>query len=125
MAITDFQYVMRFRVPFHDIDMMQHVNNASYVVWAETFAVITLRKYLEKHYRGASGVTAARVEMNYEQPPRLPRRCGHWVPRQSSRTQVVRLLSRDFERYATSACCAGTRHAGRFRLRGHDVDSNP
>jgi acyl-CoA thioesterase FadM len=36
MPLTDFRCVLRFRVPFSDVDMMQHVNHAAYVVWAET-----------------------------------------------------------------------------------------
>ena len=31
MPLTDFRSITRFRVPFCDIDMMQHVNNAAYV----------------------------------------------------------------------------------------------
>jgi acyl-CoA thioester hydrolase len=67
MAIADFRCVMRFRVPFCDVDMMQHVNNAAYVVWAETIRASTSATYWridhrrEGHYHGAAGV-------DYEQP---------------------------------------------------------
>jgi acyl-CoA thioester hydrolase len=59
---------MRFRVPFHDIDMMQHVNNASYVVWAETIRCNYFEEVIGEALAGSNGVIVARVEMNYEQP---------------------------------------------------------
>jgi len=44
MALDEFSSITRFRVSFCDIDMLQHVNNAVYVVWAETADVFTLMR---------------------------------------------------------------------------------
>jgi acyl-CoA thioester hydrolase len=59
---------MRFRVPFHDIDMMQHVNNAAYVVWLETVNSNYFCEVLGGPLFGATSMIMAHLEMNYEQP---------------------------------------------------------
>jgi acyl-CoA thioester hydrolase len=68
MALTDFQCITRFRVPFCDVDMLQHVNNASYVVWVETVRCIYFAEVLKESLAGANGVILARLEIDYEQP---------------------------------------------------------
>ena len=68
MAIADFRCVMRFRVPFCDVDMMQHVNNAAYVVWAETIRGVYFGDVLGESITGARGIIMARLEFDYEQP---------------------------------------------------------
>jgi acyl-CoA thioester hydrolase len=68
MAITDFRCISRFCVPFCDIDMLQHVNNASYVVWAETVRCIYFAEVLKESLAGSSGIILARLELDYEQP---------------------------------------------------------
>jgi len=68
MALADFRCINRFRVPFCDIDMLQHVNNASYVVWVETVRCNYFDEVLKESLSGASGVILARLEVDYEQP---------------------------------------------------------
>jgi acyl-CoA thioester hydrolase len=68
MALTDFQCITRFQVPFCDIDMLQHVNNASYVVWVETVRCNYFAEVLKESLAGANGVILARLELDYEQP---------------------------------------------------------
>jgi len=68
MAIADFRCVTRFRVPFCDVDMLQHVNHASYVIWAETIRCAYLGDVLKETLAGTNAVILARLEFNYEQP---------------------------------------------------------
>ena len=68
MALTDFRCITRFQVPFCDIDMLQHVNNASYVVWVETVRCNYFADVLKESLAGTSGVILARLELDYEQP---------------------------------------------------------
>jgi acyl-CoA thioester hydrolase len=68
MALTDFQCITRFQVPFCDIDMLQHVNNASYVVWVETVRCNYFADVLKESLAGTNGVILARLELDYEQP---------------------------------------------------------
>jgi len=68
MALDDFRYVMRFRVPFHDIDMMQHVNNAAYVVWLETANSNYFDEVLGGTLFGNTSMIVAHLEVDYEQP---------------------------------------------------------
>ena len=68
MPISDFRCITRFRVPFCDIDMLQHVNNASYVVWVETARCMYFEEVLKETLASATGVILARLEINYEQP---------------------------------------------------------
>ncbi len=66
MALDDFRFVMRFRVSFHDIDMLQHVNNAAYVVWLETVRCNYFEQVLGGSLASANSMIVARLEMNYE-----------------------------------------------------------
>ncbi len=68
MAIADFRYAHRFRVPFCDVDMMQHVNHASYVVWAETARCAYFDEVLKECLSGRNGIILARLQFDYEQP---------------------------------------------------------
>jgi acyl-CoA thioester hydrolase len=68
MAIADFRCITRFRVPFCDVDMMQHVNHASYVVWAETARCVYFDEVLAESVSGPRGIILARLEFDYEQP---------------------------------------------------------
>jgi len=68
MALADFRYVMRFCVPFSDVDMMEHVNHASYLVWAETIRCGYFVDVLgEKKLNGVNGSILGRLEFAYEQ----------------------------------------------------------
>jgi acyl-CoA thioester hydrolase len=68
MALSDFRCITRFRVPFCDVDMLQHVNNVSYAVWAETIRGIYIEEVLKASLSGANGIIMARLELDYEQP---------------------------------------------------------
>lgn len=68
MALTEFRCITRFRVPFCDVDMLQHVNNASYVVWVETLRCIYFAEVLKESLASANGMILARLEFDYEQP---------------------------------------------------------
>lgn len=68
MPLTDFRCVMRFRVPYCDVDMLQHVNHAAYVVWAETIRGIYFDEVLKEPINGTNGMILARLQFDYEQP---------------------------------------------------------
>jgi acyl-CoA thioester hydrolase len=68
MPLADFRSVTRFRVPFCDIDMMQHVNNAAYVVWAETARCVYFDEVLGGALNGREGIILAKLEITYERP---------------------------------------------------------
>jgi acyl-CoA thioester hydrolase len=48
--------------------MLQHVNNASYVVWMETVRCNYFAEVLKESLAGTNGVILARLELDYEQP---------------------------------------------------------
>jgi acyl-CoA thioester hydrolase len=68
MALADFRCIMRFPVPFCDVDMLQHVNHAAYVVWAETIRCVYFDQVLKESLSGANGFIMARLVFDYEQP---------------------------------------------------------
>ena len=68
MPLTDFRCITRFRVPYCDVDMLQHVNHAAYVVWAETVRCIYFTEVLNEPISGANGMILARLQFDYEQP---------------------------------------------------------
>jgi acyl-CoA thioester hydrolase len=68
LALDEFRSITRFRVPFCDIDMLQHVNNAAYVVWAETARCVYFDEVLHESLTGTSGMVVAKLEIHYERP---------------------------------------------------------
>lgn len=68
MPLSDFRSITRFRVPFCDIDMLQHVNNAAYVVWAETARCVYFDEVLGESLSGSTGMILAKLEITYERP---------------------------------------------------------
>lgn len=68
MALAEFRYVMRFRVPFCDVDMLQHANHAAYVVWAENARSAYFDEVLGESLNGTNGIILARLEFDYERP---------------------------------------------------------
>jgi acyl-CoA thioester hydrolase len=66
MALNEFSSITRFRVPFCDIDMLQHVNNAAYAVWAETARCMYFEDVLHESLTGTSGMVVAKLEIHYE-----------------------------------------------------------
>jgi acyl-CoA thioester hydrolase len=63
-----FRYVQRFRVPFADIDMLRHVNNAAYIRWAEQIRCEYFVEVLGEDIRGERGIIMAKLEIQYERP---------------------------------------------------------
>jgi acyl-CoA thioester hydrolase len=68
MALSDFHCTMRFRVPFHDMDMLKHVNHAAYIVWAETIRCFYFDDVLSQSVGGSKGAILAHLEFDYKQP---------------------------------------------------------
>ena len=68
MALADFKYSMHFRVPFCDVDMLQHVNNAAYVVWAETIRCNYFDEVFGGFRTGPCGIILAKIEFEYLHP---------------------------------------------------------
>lgn len=68
MSLAEFRCVMRFRVPFCDVDMLQHANHAAYVVWAETARCAYFDEVLGESLNGANGIILARLEFDYQRP---------------------------------------------------------
>lgn len=68
MPLTDFRCVTRFRVPFCDVDMLQHANHAAYVIWAETVRCDYFAEVLKESITGTNGIILARLQFDYEQP---------------------------------------------------------
>jgi acyl-CoA thioester hydrolase len=68
MPLTDFRCVNRFRVPYSDIDMLRHVNHASYIIWAETARCDYFADVLQEPLNGANGMILARLQFEYDQP---------------------------------------------------------
>lgn len=68
MALDEFRSITRFRVPFCDIDMLQHVNHAAYVVWSETARCLYSDEVLGETPSGESGIILAKLEVTYERP---------------------------------------------------------
>jgi acyl-CoA thioester hydrolase len=68
MPLADFRYISRFRVAYADVDMLQHVNHASYVVWAETARCGYFVEVMKEPFTGRRGMILARLEFDYEQP---------------------------------------------------------
>ena len=68
MPLSDFRYIMRFRVPYCDVDMLQHVNHAAYIVWVETIRCDYFTEVLKEPLNGTNGMILARLQFDYEQP---------------------------------------------------------
>jgi len=67
LALNEFRSITRFRVPFCDIDMLQHANNAAYAVWAETARCMYFEDVLHEPLNGTSGMVVAKLEISYDQ----------------------------------------------------------
>jgi acyl-CoA thioester hydrolase len=59
---------LKFRVPFGDVDMMGHVNNARYLTYFETARTGLLLQSFGNFPRGRLGVIIARAEIDYKAP---------------------------------------------------------
>ncbi len=63
-------YVLKLRVPFGDVDMMGHVNNAKYLTYFETARTTLLQESFGTFPQGRLGVIIARAEIDYKAPAR-------------------------------------------------------
>ena len=61
-----FPYHREREVEFSDIDLLQHVNNVRYAVWAETLRVTYFADVFATRIDGTTGVIIARHDMHYE-----------------------------------------------------------
>lgn len=68
MPLTDFRCITRLRVPYCDMDMLQHVNHASYIVWAETARCNYFDEVFRAPLTGSNGMILAKLQFEYEQP---------------------------------------------------------
>jgi YbgC/YbaW family acyl-CoA thioester hydrolase len=97
MPLPDFRHINRFRVPFCDVDMLQHVNHAAYVVWAETARCTYFDEVLKESLTGRSGIILARLEFEYEQPLDYREEVAAGCRISRMREEIVRFLLRDLE----------------------------
>ena len=67
MPLTDFRCVNRFRVPYCDVDMLNHVNHTSYIIWAETARCEYFTEVLKEPLDGTNGMILARLQFEYAQ----------------------------------------------------------
>lgn len=61
-------YEFRFRVPFGDVDMMGHVNNAKYLTYFETARTNLVTKAFGNFAKERTGLIIARAEIDYKSP---------------------------------------------------------
>ena len=61
---------IRFRVPFGDVDMMGHVNNARYLTYFETARTEHMLTALGRQDPREMGLIIARAEVDYKSPAR-------------------------------------------------------
>ena len=66
--LDHFRMIQRFRVPFADCDMLRHVNNATYLRWAEHIRCEYFVDVLEEDLMGERGMILAKLEIVYERP---------------------------------------------------------
>jgi acyl-CoA thioester hydrolase len=66
--LDQFRMIQRFRVPFADCDMLRHVNNATYLRWAEHIRCEYFVEVLEEDLMGERGMILAKLEIVYERP---------------------------------------------------------
>ncbi len=63
-----YRLVRRFRVPFTDVDMLQHANNIAYLRWAEAIRTDYFADVLDLRVGSGQGVILARLSAVYEIP---------------------------------------------------------
>jgi acyl-CoA thioester hydrolase len=64
--LEGFPLIMRFSVPFADIDMMRHVNNVAYIRWAETLRAEYFSRVMHGDINGERGMIQATINFTYE-----------------------------------------------------------
>jgi acyl-CoA thioesterase FadM len=72
MTFAEFESTYALRrereVELGEIDMLRHVNNVRYAVWAETIRSIYFADVLGRDIAGATGMILAKHELHYETP---------------------------------------------------------
>ncbi|MFD7239009.1 acyl-CoA thioesterase [Streptomyces syringium] len=68
---SHFRCVLRFTAPFHDVDMLGHVNSVAYVRWAESARAAYQIDVLKEDVDGPRGFVVGRVSLSYFQPLRF------------------------------------------------------
>jgi acyl-CoA thioester hydrolase len=64
--LEGFPLVMRFAIPFADVDMMQHVNNVAYIRWLETLRAEYFAQVMRTPINGDRGMILATINFTYE-----------------------------------------------------------
>jgi acyl-CoA thioester hydrolase len=64
--LEEYAKVNRFRVVFGEVDMMRHVNNVTYLRWAETSRTEYFAEVLDSRIGGSEGAILARLEIVFE-----------------------------------------------------------
>ncbi len=64
--LENFPIIMRFSVPFADVDMMQHVNNVAYIRWLETLRAEYFAQVMRTPINGEHGMIQATINFTYE-----------------------------------------------------------
>jgi acyl-CoA thioester hydrolase len=64
--LETFPLIMRFSVPFADVDMMQHVNNVAYIRWLETLRAEYFAQVMRTPINGENGMIQATINFTYE-----------------------------------------------------------
>jgi acyl-CoA thioester hydrolase len=66
--LENYRKINRFRVEFADVDMLRHVNNTTYLRWAETARSEYFYDVLGGEIGSSSGMILAKMEIVYEKP---------------------------------------------------------
>ena len=64
--LEEYRIVMRFRVPFGDVDMLRHVNNLAYLRWAEQMRSDYLLDVIRAESALTRGMILAKMTIDYE-----------------------------------------------------------
>ena len=64
--LESFRHITKYRTPFHDLDMMQHVNHLSFIRWTETTRSEYCVEVLGEKVNGERGIILVKVDFNYE-----------------------------------------------------------
>jgi acyl-CoA thioester hydrolase len=69
MTFKDYKHFIPVQIRFHDIDRLNHVNNACYMTYFESGRVDYFQKTLRNHIDWSkNGVVVARSEINHIKP---------------------------------------------------------
>jgi acyl-CoA thioester hydrolase len=64
--LEDFRHVTHYRVPFSDLDCMQHVNHLAHARWAETARTEYFVEVLGESVNGERGFILVNLNFTYE-----------------------------------------------------------